>query len=338
MRLPAEWENQEFVQLTFPHKSTDWFPILDDVLSCYRDMASAISRFEPLLVVASDMDLARHTLSGIPNITFLPAPTNDTWARDHGFITCLDEGELNYMDFQFNGWGLKFASNYDNQLNKRIWQSGLLKGTYIDCNDFVLEGGSIESDGAGTLMTTSSCLLAPNRNNKFSKEEIEQSLLKYFSVDQFLWLDHGQLAGDDTDGHIDTLARLCPNDTIAYVSCDDTEDEHFQELKCMEEELKSFRTQSGQPYKLAALPLPDAIYDDDGDRLPATYANFLIINGAVLCPTYCQQEKDSTAMSLLQTIFPDREIIGIDCRVLIRQHGSLHCCTMQYPSKACSNN
>lgn len=331
MRLPAEWESQEFVQLTFPHQSTDWQPILDDVLSCYRDMASTISRFEPLLVVASDLELAKHTLSGIPNLTFLSAPTNDTWSRDHGFITCMDGGELNFMDFQFNGWGLKFASNYDNQINKRIWQSGLVKGNYVDCKDFVLEGGSIESDGAGTLMTTSSCLLAPNRNNTYSKVELEQELQKYFNVSQFLWLDHGYLAGDDTDGHIDTLARLCPNDTIAYVSCDNNKDEHFQELHCMEEELKTFRTLSGQPYKLVGLPLPDPIYDDS-ERLPATYANFLIINGAVLCPTYDQKEKDIEAMSRLQSIFPNREIIGIDSRVLIRQHGSLHCCTMQYPS------
>lgn len=332
MRLPSEWERQAFVQLTFPHAETDWQPILDDVLSCYREIAKAITRYESLLVVASDIALARKTLNGLDNIEYIEIPTNDTWARDHAFITCKEGDERYYMDFQFNGWGLKFASNHDNQINKELWSSGILQGKYIDHKDFVLEGGSIESDGAGTLLTTSSCLLAPNRNNLFTKQAIEDKLCAYLHATRILWLDHGSLAGDDTDGHIDTLARLCPNDTIVYVTCDDEADEHYQELHLMEEELQSFRTQAGVPYKLVGMPLPDAIYDE-GDRLPATYANFLIINGAVLCPTYGQREKDDIALSRLQTVFPDRDIIGIDSQVLIRQHGSLHCCTMQYPSK-----
>ncbi len=332
MRLPSEWESQEFVQLTFPHADTDWCPLLKDVLSCYREMAKAITRHEPLLVVASDIELAQRTLKGLERISYVHCPTNDTWARDHGFITCKEGDERLFMDFQFNGWGLKFASNYDNQINQSLWASNLLKGKYVNHKEFVLEGGSIESDGAGTILTTSSCLLAPNRNNLFTKEAIEERFVKYFDAERVLWLDHGYLAGDDTDGHIDTLARLCPNDTIAYMACEDMQDEHYQELHLMEEELKSFLTTDGNPYKLVGLPLPSPIYDGD-DRLPATYANFLIINGAVLCPTYGQTEKDRTAMTCLQAIFPDREIIGIDCRVLIRQHGSLHCCTMQYPSK-----
>ena len=331
MRLPAEWESQEFVQLTFPHTDTDWCPILKDVLLCYREIATAITRFEPLLVVASDIELAQRTLKGINHITYIDCPTNDTWARDHGFITCKEGEKRLFMDFQFNGWGLKYASNFDNQINKKLWASGILKGKYIDQNDFVLEGGSIESDGAGTLLTTTSCLLAPNRNNLYTKEAIEKKLRDYFEIERVLWLGHGNLAGDDTDGHIDTLARLCPNDTIAYVLCNDEQDEHYNELRLMEEEIKSLRTKEGKAYNLVSLPLPDAIYNNN-ERLPATYANFLIINGAVLCPTYNQSAKDRTAMECLQSIFPDREIIGIDSRVLIHQHGSLHCCTMQYPS------
>ena len=330
MRFPSEWERQQFVQLTFPHRQTDWCPILPDVLACYRAMATAITRYEPLLVVAQDTELAEATLSGLDNIQIIGIPTNDTWSRDHGFITCKEGDKRLYMDFQFNGWGLKFASNYDNQINKSLWETGILSGTYIDHNDFVLEGGSIESDGRGTIMTTSSCLLAPNRNNLFTKSDIEIHLRRYFNASQILWLDHGRLYGDDTDGHIDTLARLCPNDTIVYVSCDDSNDPHYDELHKMEEELSSFRTLAGNPYRLICLPLPDAIYDE-GDSLPATYANFLIINNAVLFPTYNQPLKDALVSSRLQDVFPDRDIIGIDSRVLIRQHGSLHCCTMQYP-------
>ena len=330
MRLPSEWERQQFIQLTFPHNQTDWHPIMPDLLVCYRSMATVITQYEPLLVIAQDPDLAKETLRGLPNVRILDIPTNDTWARDHGFITCKDGDKRLYLDFQFNGWGLKFASNHDNQINKSLWESGILSGRYIDHNDFVLEGGSIESDGRGTLMTTSSCLLAPNRNNLFTKSAILSRLRNYFDIAQILWLNHGNLLGDDTDGHIDTLARLCPNNTIMYVKCDDPNDPHYNELRMMEDELSEFRTLSGQPYRLIGLPLPDAIYDE-GYRLPATYANFLIINGAVLYPTYNQPLKDSIAHNLLQEVFPDRDIIGIDSRVLILQHGSLHCCTMQYP-------
>ena len=330
MRLPSEWERQQFVQLTFPHTLTDWHPILPEVLACYREIALAITKYEPLLVIAQDTALAQETLTGLENIRILGIPTNDTWARDHGFITCKEGDERLYMDFQFNGWGLKFASNYDNQINKSLWETGFLSGSYIDHNDFVLEGGSIESDGCGTIMTTSSCLLAPNRNNLFTKSEIELRLHSYFNSSQILWLDHGRLCGDDTDGHIDTLARLCPNDTIVYVSCDDRNDPHYNDLLMMEDELSRFHTLDGSPYRLISLPLPDAIYDE-GNRLPATYANFLIINGAVLYPTYNQPTKDAIAHARLQEVFPDRDVIGIDSLVLIRQHGSLHCCTMQYP-------
>lgn len=330
MRLPAEWEAQEFVQLTFPHKDTDWGPILDDVATCYRMMATAITRHEPLVVVASDMAFARQTLEGLDNIRYVACETNDTWARDHGFITCKEGDERIYMDFQFNGWGLKFASNHDNQINKALWKSGLLRGRYADHNDFVLEGGSIESDGNGTLLTTSCCLLSPNRNNQYAEGGLTEQLKRYFNASRILWLHHGNLAGDDTDGHIDTLARLCPDDTIMYVGCNDPDDIHYQPLQDMRTELETFRTAAGEPYRLVELPLPDAIFED-GFRLPATYANFLIINGAVLYPTYNQPAKDQVAREQLQKVFPDRELIGIDCQVLIRQHGSLHCCTMQYP-------
>ena len=213
-------------------------------------------------------------------------------------------------------------------------EQNILKGTYECHLDFVLEGGSIESDGKGTILTTSKCLLAPHRNQPLTKEQIEARLLEALHAERILWLDYGYLAGDDTDSHIDTLARFCPDDTIAYVQCLDKEDEHYAELSKMEAQLQSFRTTNGKPYRLIPLPMAKAIYDEDGNRLPATYANFLITNGAVLMPTYGDASTDLKAKERLQEAFPHHDIIGIDCQTLIIQHGSLHCCTMQFPREA----
>ena len=171
--------------------------------------------------------------------------------------------------------------------------------------------------------------MAPNRNQPMAQDEIDEYLKSTLGADRILWLNHGYLAGDDTDSHVDTLARFCDEQTIAYIKCDDNTDEHFDELKRMENELKSFKTVGGKSYRLIPLPMADAVYHD-GYRLPATYANFLIINDIVLMPTYASV-KDETARIQLQKAFPDREIIGVDCRPLIKQHGSLHCVTMQFP-------
>lgn len=342
MFLPAEWHNQDFVQLTWPHRGTDWAYIYDEVIDCYCNMAREISKREPLLIVAQYPNevIAQLKDHDVPtsNIRLFSCKTNDTWARDHGFITCLHNDQKILMDFQFNGWGMKFASNFDNQINKNLYDAESVEGIYTNCLDFVLEGGSIESDGEGTILTTAPCLLAPNRNDLMNRAEIEIQLCQFFNAKRVLWLNHSWLAGDDTDGHVDTVARFCNNHTIAYVQCLDTDDEHYAELKAMENELKAFRTIDDRPYTLVPLPLPDAIYDEEEtddcgkpQRLPATYANFLIMNGAVLVPTYNQPDNDALALRQLQSAFQDREVIGIDCRVLIRQHGSLHCCTMQYP-------
>jgi agmatine deiminase len=194
----------------------------------------------------------------------------------------------------------------------------------------ILEGGSIESDGKGTILTTAECLLNPNRNPHLSRQEIEEELLSLLGAEEVLWLENGYLAGDDTDSHIDTLARFAPDDTILYVACDDPDDEHFESLKAMREELETFRTRDDKPYRLLPLPWPQARHDENGQRLPATYANFLVINGAVLVPTY-DDPSDATALKIIAKAFPGRKIIGIDCLPLIEQHGSLHCVTMQMP-------
>ena len=313
-RMPAEWEPQRCVQLTWPHAATDWAPMLDEITAVYDEMKREIEKREPVLVVGDDI------------------PHNDTWARDHGFITVEETSALRHqpsdillLDFRFNGWGEKFPAELDNQINRRLYDRGLLQGTYEPHLDFVLEGGSIESDGRGTIFTTECCLMAPHRNQPLSKQQIEARLKGWLGAERVVWLQHGSLLGDDTDGHIDTLVRICPDDTLLYIGSD----ADYPDLIEMESELQALRTIGGKPYRLLRLPLPRPIYDE-GERLPATYANYLVVNGAVLVPTYAQPDLDREAMDIIQQAYPDREIVGIDCRPVIRQHGSLHCCTMQY--------
>ncbi len=340
--FPAEWAPQQFVQLTWPHADTDWAYMLEEVQACFKNIAREVAKRQQLLIVAPDVEEVRRQIAdevNMANVCLVELPSNDTWARDHGGITIFETRDTRHetrdsiypviLDFQFNGWGLKFASGKDNLITERLYRGGHLFGELRNCRNFVFEGGSIESDGEGTLLTTSECLLSPNRNATMSRDDIEKYLLETLGAKQMLWLDHGYLAGDDTDSHIDTLARLCPNNTILYVKCDDEGDEHYEALYAMEQQLKTFRTLSGEPYRLIALPMARPAFEDD-ERIPATYANYLVINGAVLVPTY-GTDLDATALAQVGKAFPDREIVGVDCQALIRQHGSLHCVTMQYP-------
>lgn len=341
MRLPAEWEKQSGVQLTWPHADTEWYE-LEKVLECYVDIAAAVLRFEDLMIVARDIDEARGDIErisaakdiplDISRIKFFCAPINDTWARDHGGIAVYgDAGEKYLYDFVFNGWGLKFASDLDNLMTKKIFSDGAFRDDVfgVDMRPFVLEGGSIDSDGCGTLLTTSSCLCSVNRNEYLSKEEIEGELKSAFGLSRVLWIDSGDIIGDDTDGHIDTLARFCSPDVIAYVRCTDPADPHYGSLSEMERQLRTFRKADGEPYSLVPLPMPSPLWLDDY-RLPASYANFLIVNGAVLFPVYGVPE-DEKAVEIMRGIFPDREIVPVDCLALLSGHGSLHCVTMQFP-------
>ena len=332
--FPAEWYPQSGIQLTWPHEATDWAYMLDEVTACYIDLAREIAKRERLLIVTPHPEQVKQLLQGVVDleaVTFAQCPTNDTWARDHGGITLFCDGTPAIYDFKFNGWGLKFAANYDNLITSTLCRQGRFNARYENRLNFVVEGGALESDGAGTLLTTSECLLSPNRNGEWSQARIEEYLKETFGLQRVLWLDHGYLAGDDTDSHIDTLARFAPGNTIVYVQCTDPTDEHYEDLRRMEEQLRTFTTLEGTPYRLLPLPMTNAVYDENGERLPATYANFLIMNDAVLYPTYRQPANDQAAAQVLQQAFPDREIVGIDCSPLIRQHGSLHCVTMQYP-------
>jgi agmatine deiminase len=339
--LPAEWHTQQAVQLTWPHINTDWDYLLEEVEKCFVEIAYAVAARQKLIIVCPDSKTlaAKFKPALLQNILFHEIESNDTWARDHGGITIFQDSKPVIYDFCFNGWGMKFAANHDNQITRKLHRAGAFGDYgYSNMNFFVLEGGSIEPDGEGTILTSEECLLSHNRNDSLSKSDIESCLKQFFGAERILWLKNGYLAGDDTDSHIDTMTRFCSTDTIAYVKCNDETDEHFEALKKMEVELKAFTQIDGKPYRLIALPMTPAILDpDDGHRLPATYANFLIINHAVLFPVYnCETDKE--ALKTIECVFPDREIIPIDCSILIRQHGSLHCVTMQYPTMQNSNS
>ncbi|MEA3288745.1 MAG: agmatine deiminase family protein [Campylobacterota bacterium] len=328
-RLPAEWETQEFVQLVFPHSDTDWNEYLDDAIDAFVNIAKAIAKYQKVLIVAKEMTHIKSKFDTKKNLTFVRLDSNDTWSRDFGGITVDQDGKKFVLDFKFNAWGKKFEYKLDDAITRKLKLKGLLKGYSHQSINFVLEGGAIESTGDGVLMTTSACMLEKNRNPRLKKKQIEQALIQFFGLKKVLWLDHGYLVGDDTDSHIDTLARFVSTDTIVYQSCDDENDEHYDELKKMEDNLGRFKTATGKSFKLVALPWISAKYEGE-DRLPATYANFLIINGAVLVPTY-NDKNDDKALEVVKSVFPKRDIVPINCTTLIKEHGSLHCVTMQYP-------
>lgn len=326
--FPAEFEPQSFVQLIFPHPQSDWAPYLEEARQTFVNIANAVARYEPCLVVCDDVETVKGYFPDQTNLIFVPYQSDDTWARDCSALTVIDEEEDEplLLDFTFTGWGGKFDASRDNAMSAAL---APIYGARMEKVDLILEGGGVESNGAGSLLVTSECLLNPNRNAHLSKTQTEAILKQEFGVEQILWLNHGYLAGDDTDSHIDTLARFIDTDTIMYVKCDDQTDEHYEALKKMEEELIALRDLDGEPFKLIALPMcSPAFYDDE--RLPATYANFLIINGAVLLPVY-NDPHDVEAIDICRKAFKGRDIVPIDCSVLIRQHGSLHCVTMQFP-------
>ena len=338
--LPAEWAPQSGIMLTWPHPGTDWVRMMDDVEPVFQEIARQILRFEHVLISCEFVSRLQKLgeqlnqwaeANQLPGrVVTVPAPADDTWARDHGPITVKTDDGFAVLDFQFNAWGNKFSWEKDNALNTHLAGAGVLGKRRLKPVEMVLEGGSVESNGEGTLMTTSECLLTPTRNPELDRTGVENALREHLGAERVLWLNHGYLAGDDTDSHIDTLARFCAPDHICYIACPDPTDEHYDALQAMQEELREFRQANGQPYRLTPLPWPDAIYDEDGHRLPATYANFLIINGAVLLPVY-DVPQDEQAIQVLTELFPDREIIPVNCRALIHQHGSLHCLAMQLP-------
>ena len=331
--MPAEWEKQRVVLMSFPHEETDWHNKECDAdlkasLSPFIRIAQAIAYGEAVYILCKDKTKISSMFCSTRNMTFIEIPTNDTWIRDYGYISIKEDNELKLLDFTFDGWGGKFEASLDNTVNRTLHQKGYMGITALKSIDFILEGGSIESDGEGTILTTTACLCNANRNTGLTKKDVEETLQQHLGAQRILWLDHGYLAGDDTDSHVDTLARFINTETIIYVQCNDREDEHYEALQKMEIQLKTFKTKKGVPYKLMALPMTAPIYNDERERLPATYANFLITNDALIYPTYNDKNDDKVG-KIFKALFPDKEIIPINCLKLIEQGGSLHCSTMQ---------
>jgi len=316
-RLIAEFEEQSYTQIIFPHKKTDWVKYLDAAQSTFVTIVNAIKKYQKCLIVSYDIEEVKKHFIDKTDLLFVEYETNDTWARDCSALCVQNHNKIELLDFTFDAWGSKFDAKKDNAMTQNIMPDTIQK-------DFVLEGGSVDSNGVDTILTTSACMLS--RNAKLSKKQILNKLQNFFGAKKILFLEHGYLAGDDTDSHIDTLARFIDEKTIMYVKCIEKTDEHFKELHLMEQELKEIAKKEN--YKLIALPMSEAIYYQN-ERLPASYANFLFVNGAVLVPIYGVKE-DSLALNIFRENFKNRDIIPIDCAILIRQHGSLHCVTMNF--------
>ena len=333
-RLPAEWEPQDALMLAWPHRANGWQGDMRAVEAVFVELIQATAKRQRVLLVCKDQDLLTHATqqlqnAGVPmeNCVLKIAATNDVWLRDTGPIGIVENGQLKLLDFRFNAWGGKYNSSDDDQINSRLQQQDVFN-CEMQSLPLILEGGSIESNGQGTLLTTKSCLLTETRNSCYDEAKLEALLKQFLGVDTVHWLQHGHIEGDDTDGHVDTLARFCPNDVIAYASCNDETDTNYTELAAMQAELQALKKTDGQAYKLVAFPIPAAKTGILGQRLACTYVNFMIINGAILCPLY-DDPMDRVAMSQLQTLFPLYEIIGINALPVVEQCGSFHCLCMQ---------
>ena len=310
----AEWEKQKAIVLIYPHEFCDFNKYLQPAQSLYDDLIKTILEYEEVILIKHPL-CKKH----IENCRIVELESNDVWARDSIAISLKGGG---YADFIFNGWGNKFESALDNALNSGLEKAGVLEG--VKRYDFVLEGGSIDCNGDGILLTNTQCLLNKNRNPHLSKSEIEERLKSSLGIERILWLNHGFLLGDDTDSHIDTLARFISKDSIAYIKCEDSSDVHYEELKRMEAELEEL----AKRHHLKLVSLPFCKYQRDGISLPASYVNFLFINNALLVPLY-NKPSDEIALEIYKKALPTHKVIGINCEILIRQGGSLHCISMQ---------
>jgi agmatine/peptidylarginine deiminase len=336
--LVPEYAPQSGVILTWPHGHSDWRGALDEITPVYIELTRAIVAHEHLLVICYDRihrDTIQATLeqAGLSGraITFASAASNDTWIRDYGPLVTRSNKALKLHDFTFDGWDGRHPAARDDGITRTLHADEHFGTWPLVRHALVLEGGSIETDGCGTLLTTSRCLLKTGRNPGTGRAGMESALRTTLGTERVLWLDHGEIIGDDTDGHIDMLARFCSIDTIAYSYCDRADDPHYLPLRAMAAQLQTFKTAGGQDYRLVPLPLPAPCCDADNRRLPASYANFLIINDAILMPAY-NDPADDVAAQALQDCFPSRTLIPIDCRPLITQAGSLHCATLQLPA------
>lgn len=322
-RFIAEFEEQSFTQIIFPHANTDWRYYLKEAQETFVNIINAARKYQKVLVVSYSIEAVKKHFDDYENIYFVEYETDDTWARDCSVLCVEENEEVTLLDFTFTAWGGKFEACKDDLMSQSIAKHYSAK---MITHDFILEGGGVESNGKGLVLTTAECVLNTNRNAMLTPEQVDAKLKEYFGAKEILTLHNGYLSGDDTDSHIDTLARFISKDTIMYVQCRDENDEHYVALREMEKELEILAKK--HHLNLITLPMADALYYDE-ERLPATYANFLFVNGAILVPTYGGSQ-DEKALEIFRTTFPKLDIVGVDCSVLVRQHGSLHCVTMNF--------
>ncbi len=345
--MPAEWEPHEATWLSWPHKVESWPGAFEPVPEVFAQIAGVLGESELVRINVADDEMAdgvrqllRRGGVNLEAVRFHFNPTNDAWVRDHGpiYVVCdvqsdpdatsvrVTEQQRAIIDWEYNAWGNKYPPyDLDNAVPARIAAES---GETRFVPGIVMEGGSIDVNGRGTLLTTEACLLNPNRNPQLSKGEIEQYLKDFLGVRHILWLGDG-IVGDDTDGHIDDLTRFVSADTVVTVVEDDPQDANYELLQENLRRLRTMRDQDGNPLQVVTLPMPGPVYFED-QRLPASYANFYIANRRVLVPVY-NHKHDQVALDTLQRLFPDRLVLGIDCTPLVWGLGAIHCVTQQQP-------
>ncbi|MGH7996236.1 MAG: agmatine deiminase family protein [Opitutaceae bacterium] len=334
--MPAEWERQEAVWLSWPHQRASWPGRFRPIPARFAEFAAQISRREIVRVnIAAALQKRAWSLlaragADLDRVEFHPHPTDDAWCRDHGPIFVRNDrtGKVALTDWKYNAWGRKYPPyRRDNRIPVLIGRALRLRRFE---KRMVLEGGSIDVNGKGILLTTESCLLNPNRNPRMSRAEIEAALRDYLGVTAIHWLGEG-IAGDDTDGHIDDLSRFFREDGIVTGVEPNRRDPNHRALRENLERLTALRTPAGRKFRIVELPMPRPCFCR-GRRLPATYANFLVINGAVLMPAFRQPKRDAQAAEILGACFPGREVVPIDCLELVWGLGALHCLSQQQPA------
>lgn len=338
-RMPAEWEPQEAVWLSWPHNPETWPGAFESVPAVFAEIAQHVAEGQLVRINVAD-DRHRAEVSVLletsdvrmENVRFHLHPTNDAWVRDHGPIYVVrDAGgrrERAITNWEYNAWGGKYPPfDLDNRIPEQI--AAEFDEQRFDAG-MILEGGSIDVDGEGTLLTSEACLLHPNRNPDLTREEIEGRLRDFLGVWKILWLGEG-IAGDDTDGHIDDMTRFVAPGTVVTAVEEDRQDVNHEPLQENLKRLRTMTDSAGRRLRIVPLPMPEPV-DFEEHRLPASYANFLIINHKVLVPTYGSR-RDRQALDLLQSLFPDRRVVGIDCTNLAWGLGAIHCVTQQQPGR-----
>ncbi len=335
--LPAEWAPQGAVMIIWPHDRSDWAGSIERAEAAFAAFGAAVTRFEWLVVICRDRSVRERALERLAGagcnraaLATVRVDSDDTWARDIAPIPVFDGDLPLLVHCRFNGWGGRFEHARDRVFGRDLVDSPGFATLGYEVAPITLEGGGLESDGAGTLLVNRPSVLAPNRNPDLERDGAEALFARYFGIERTLWLDVPALPGDHTDGHIDTLARFCDAATIAHTAPGEGPDAAAATHAALSEQLAALRTGDGAAYTLIPLPAPQPIAGDDGSPLPASYANFLLVNGAVLVPAFADPA-DATAVERLQAAFPERTVVPVPARTFLEQGGALHCLTMSLP-------